>query len=172
MFSYKWRAKLAKCRFFIKPSLDLVKMFKADCNLPASSIQKKILFILGVKLSIVENEDRQREIDIRQNLVSVGGENEDTPQQNNPRRPKRKRDGEDEGSREARLEKIRTQATKAAVKKVKTATEKVQSTKVKKAATARDNAKRTLTTKTRRKKGELNEMPNTGTATQGDGGPE
>ncbi len=61
--------------------------------------------------------------------------------------------------------------TKAAVKKVKTATEKVQSTKVKKAeaATARDNAKRTLT-KTTRKKGELNEMPDTGTATQGDEG--
>ncbi len=144
---------MAKRGFFIKSSIDLVKALKADCDLMALGIQEKIPLILGVILSTVENEDCQREIDIRQNPVSVGGENKDTPQQNNPRRPKRKRDGEDEGSREARLEKIRTQATKAAVKKVKTATEKVQSTKVKKAATVRDNAKRTLT-KTTRKKGE------------------
>ncbi len=53
------------------------------------------------------------------------------------------------------------------VKKVKKATEKVQSIKVKKAATAQDNAKKTLT-KTTHKKGELNEMLDTGTTTQGD----
>ncbi len=67
------------------------------------------------------------------------------------------------------MEKICTQVTKAAVKKVKTATEKVQSTKVKKVTTTRDNAKKTPT-KTTHKKGELNEMPDTGTATQGDSG--
>ncbi len=65
------------------------------------------------------------------------------------------------------MEKIRMQTTKGAVKKVKTATKKVQSTKVKKATTTWDNTKRTLT-KTTRKKGELNEIPDTGTATQGD----
>lgn len=61
------------------------------------------------------------------------------------------------------------QATKAAVKRVKIAIEKIQSTKVKKAATIQDNTKKTFT-KTTCKKGELNEMPNTGTAIQGDGG--
>ena len=68
------------------------------------------------------------EIAIRQNLVSVGGENVDTLQQNKPRRPKRKRSGLDEGAREVQLEKIRMQATRAVVKKVKTAAEKAQST--------------------------------------------
>ena len=56
-----------------------------------------------------------------------------------------------------------------AMKKVKTATEKVQSTKVKKAATARDNAKK-IFTKTIRKKEKLNKMPDIGTATQEDKG--
>ncbi len=73
----------------------------------------------------------------------------------------------------ARLEKIRTQVTKAAVKKVQTAAEKAQSTKVKKAAITRDNAKRTLTKKGDKgisKRGELNETPNIETATQRDEG--
>ncbi len=51
--------------------------------------------------------------------------------------------------------------------------EKAQSTKVKKAAITRDNAKRTLIKKGDKgisKKGELNETPNTRTATQGDEG--
>ncbi len=59
------------------------------------------------------------------------------------------------------------QATKVAVKKVKTAIEKVQSTKVKKAATAYNNVQRTLT-KTTRKKRKLNKIPNTSMATQED----
>lgn len=70
---------MAKCGFFIKSSIDPAKAFKADCNLTTSSIQEKIPLIFEVILLIVENEDRQKEIDIRQNLVSVGGENEDTP---------------------------------------------------------------------------------------------
>ncbi len=88
MFPYKWRAKLAKCRFFIKSSIDLVKALKADYDLTALGIQKKIPLILGMILSTVKNEDCQREIDIRQNLVSVGGKNKDRLQQNNPRHPK------------------------------------------------------------------------------------
>ena len=71
------------------------------------------------------------------------------------------------------MEKIRIQATRAAVKKVKTAAEKAQSTKVKNAATTQDNAKRIFTKKrekTIRKKGETNEMPNIGTATHEDKG--
>ena len=94
----------------------------------------------------VENKDRQTEIATCQNLVTVGSENI-TLQQNNPRCPKRKRDGENKGSREAQLETIRIQTTKAAMKKVKTATEKAQSTKVKKVTTIRDNTKRLLTKK-------------------------
>lgn len=135
MFLYKWRAKLTKRGIFIKSSTDLVKALKADCDLTASGIQEQIPLIFELILLAVENEDCQTEIATRQNLVFVGGENADTPQQNNRRRPNRKRDGEDEGFREAQLEKIRTQANKAAVKKVKTATEKAQSTKIKKAAT-------------------------------------
>ncbi len=88
MFLYKWRAKLAKRIFFITLSIDLIKVLKTDCNLMALGIQKKILLILGVILLTIEKEDRQREIDIYQNLVSVGGENENMPQQNNPRRCK------------------------------------------------------------------------------------
>ncbi len=106
---------MAKRRFFIKLSIDLVKALKADCDLTASSIQEKIPLILEVILSTVENEDRQREIDIRQNPVSVGGKNEDMPQQNNLRHRKCKRDSEDKISRVTRLEKIRMQATKAMV---------------------------------------------------------
>ncbi len=71
----------------------------------------------------------------------------------------------------ARLEKIRTQATKAVVKRVKMAAKKALSTKVKKAATIWDNVKRTLIKKGDKiisKKGELNETPNTGMATQED----
>ncbi len=98
MFLYKWRTILAKRGFFIKSSIDLVKALKADYNLTALNIQEKIPLTLVVILSTIENEYHQREIDIYQNLVSVGGENEDTPQQNNPRRSKRKQDGEDEGS--------------------------------------------------------------------------
>ena len=56
------------------------------------------------------------------------------------------------------------QATNTVVKKVKTVTEKVHSTKVKKAKTAWDNVKRTLT-KIIHKKRKLNEMPDTDTAT-------
>lgn len=52
------------------------------------------------------------------------------------------------------------QATKPAVKKVKTAIKKVQYTKIKKAATIQNNVKKTLT-KTICKNKELNEMPNT-----------
>ncbi len=59
------------------------------------------------------------------------------------------------------------EATKAVMKKVKTTTKKIQSTKVKKAATAQDNAKKTLT-KTIHKNRELNEMLNTGMAIQKD----
>ena len=55
------------------------------------------------------------------------------------------------------------------MKKVKIATKKVQSTKIKKVATARDNIKRTLT-KTICKKEELNKMPDIGTVTQRDEG--
>ncbi len=172
MFPYKWRAKLAKRGIFIKSSTDLIKALKADCDLTASGIQEYIPLILQVILLAVENEDRRTEIDTRQNLVIVSGENV-TPQQNNLRRPKRKRDNEDEVSHAARLEKIRTQATKAVVKKVKTAAEKAQSTKVKKVATTQDNVKRTLIKKKDKgisKRGELNETPNIRTATQGDEG--
>ena len=61
------------------------------------------------------------------------------------------------------------QATKAVVKKVKMATKKVQSTKVKKATIARNNAKKTLI-KIICKKRELNKMHDMGTVTQGDEG--
>ena len=77
IFSYKWRAKLAKRGFFIKLVIDFVKALKADYNLTALGIQEKILFILGMILSIVGNEDCQKKIDIRQNLVSIGGKNKD-----------------------------------------------------------------------------------------------
>lgn len=63
------------------------------------------------------------------------------------------------------------QATKAAVKKVKMATEKAQSTQIKKAATTQDNAKRTFTKKEEKTtsiKRVLNEMPDKETTTQGD----
>ena len=78
MFPYKWGTKLAKHGFLIKLAIDFVKALKADCDLTALGIQKKIFLILGVILLTVGNEDCQREIDICQNLVSVGGENEDT----------------------------------------------------------------------------------------------
>ncbi len=58
MFLYKWRAKLAKRGFFIKLSIDLVKILKVECDLTTLGIQKKIPLILGVILSTVENEDR------------------------------------------------------------------------------------------------------------------
>lgn len=160
IFPYKWRAKLAKRAVFIKSATDLVNVLKADCDLATPGIQDEISLILEVILLAVENQDCQMEIAIRQNLVSAGAENVDTLQQNKPRRPKRKRSGLDEGAREVQLEKIRMQATRAAVKKVKTAAEKAQSTKVKNTATTRDNAKRTLIKKrekTARKKGETNE---------------
>lgn len=168
MFSYKWRAKLAKHWIIIKFSTDLIKVLKTDCNLTALGIQKYIPLIFQVILLVVEDEDRRIEIVTCQNLVIVGSKNV-TLQQNNLKRPKRKRDSEDEVSRLAQLEKICTQATKVAMKKVKIVIEKAQSTKVKKAATIRDNAKRTLTKKGEKsmsKKGELNKTLDTGTATQ------
>ncbi len=162
MFPYKWRATLAKRGIFIKSSTDLIKALKADCDLTTSGIH-----ILQVILFAIENEDLRKKIATRQNLVIVSVENV-ISQQNNLRRPKRKGDSEDEVSCVAQLEKICTQATKAAVNKVKTAAEKAQSTKVKKAATIRDNAKRTFTKKGDKgisKKEELNKTPNTGIAT-------
>ena len=57
IFSYKWRAKLAKRGFFIKSVIDLVKALKVDCNLTVLVIQEKIPFILGMILLTVENED-------------------------------------------------------------------------------------------------------------------
>lgn len=63
------------------------------------------------------------------------------------------------------------QATKAAVKKFKTAIEKTQSIKVKKTSTIRDNGKETFTKKSKKtmsKKGKLNELLNIITATQRD----
>jgi len=89
MFPYKWRAKLAKRGgVLLNRQRISLKRFKADCELTASGIQEQIPLILEVILLAVENEDRQIEIAMRQNLVSVGGENVDTPQQNNPRRTK------------------------------------------------------------------------------------
>lgn len=67
------------------------------------------------------------------------------------------------------MEKIHIQATKAGVKKVKTVTKKIQSTKVKKTAITWNNVKKTLT-KIICKKGKLNKIPNISTATQGDKG--
>lgn len=58
IFSYKWRAKLAKRGFFIKLSINHIKALKTDCNLRASDIQEKIPLIFGVILLTVENEDR------------------------------------------------------------------------------------------------------------------
>ena len=84
MFSYKYRTKLAKRGFFIKLLLNLVQVLKADCDLTTLGIQEKILLILQVILLTVENKDCQRKIDIRQNLISVGGKNKDRLQQNNP----------------------------------------------------------------------------------------
>ncbi len=49
-----------------------------DCNLAALDIQEKIPFLLGMILLTIENEDYQREIDICQNLISIGGENKNT----------------------------------------------------------------------------------------------
>lgn len=46
------------------------------------------------------------------------------PHQNNPRYPKCKQDGKDKRGWEVLLEKIHMQVTKAAIKKVKTITEK------------------------------------------------
>ncbi len=115
MFPYKWRAKLAKREIFIKSSTNLIKALRADCDLTALGIQEHILLIFQVILLAVENEDCWTEIAIRQNQVIVSGKNV-IPQQNNLRRPKRKRDSEDEVSRVAQLEKIRIQATKAVVK--------------------------------------------------------
>ena len=57
-----------------------------------------------------------------------------------------------------------------ALKKVKTAIENVQSTKVKKVAIVQDNSKRNLATKTRHKKRKLNEMLNISMATKQDEG--
>ncbi len=65
MFPYKCRTKLAKRGFFIKSLINLIKMLKTDCNLIAFGIQDKILLIIEVILSIIENEDCQKEIDIR-----------------------------------------------------------------------------------------------------------
>ena len=73
MFPYKWRAKLVKRGFFIKLAIAFVKALKADCNLTVLDIQEKILLILGMILLTVENKDRQRKIDICQDLVSVDG---------------------------------------------------------------------------------------------------
>ncbi len=61
------------------------------------------------------------------------------------------------------------QVIKVTVKKVKTVTKKVQSTKIKKIAIVWDNTKR-IFTKIKCKKWELNEMPDIGTATQGNEG--
>ena len=173
MFPYKWRAKLAKRAVLIKSATDLVKMLKVDCDLVTLGIQDKIFLIFEVILLAVENQDCQMEIAIRQNLVFVGAENVDTLQQNKPKRPKCKRSGLDEGAQEVQLEKIHMQATRMAVKKVKTAAEKTQSTKVKNAVTTRNNAKKTLIKKrekTTRKKEEMNETPDISTATQEDEG--
>lgn len=101
MFLYKQRAELAKRRFFIKLSIDLVKVLKVDCDLIILGIQKKILLIFKMILLIVENKDCQREIDIHQNLVFVGNENKDMSQQNNLRPPKHKQDNENMESEEA-----------------------------------------------------------------------
>ncbi len=95
-----------------------------DCNLTALSIKKHIPFILSVILLTIENEDCQTEIAIWQNLIIVSGKYV-TLQQNNPRRPKRKWDSENKLFCMAWLDKIRIQATKVAVKKVKIMVEKV-----------------------------------------------
>lgn len=86
---------MAKCKFFIKLIIDLIKVLKADYDLTTLGIQEKIPLILGVILLTVRNEDRQREINICQNLIFIGSENKDTPQQNNLRRCKCKQDGKD-----------------------------------------------------------------------------
>ncbi len=122
---------MAKRRFFIESLINLVKVFKVNCNLIVLGIQEKILFILGIILSTVINEDYQREINICQNLVFVSSENEDTLQQNYSRHHKRKQDDKNKRSQEAQSENICMQATKVVVKKVKIAAEKVQSIKLK-----------------------------------------
>lgn len=76
IFLYKWKAKLAKHRFYIKLLIDFIKALKVDYNLMTLSIEKKISLIFVVILLTVENENCQREINICQNLVSVGNENE------------------------------------------------------------------------------------------------
>lgn len=88
--------------------INFVKVYKTDCNLAALGIQEKISLLLEIILLTVKNKDCQREIDIHQNLISVGGENKDTPQQNNPTYPKCKQDGENERSWDTWLEKICT----------------------------------------------------------------
>ncbi len=55
MFPYKWRAKLIKRGFFIKSSIDFIKVLKANYDLTVLGIQEKILFILGMILLTVEN---------------------------------------------------------------------------------------------------------------------
>lgn len=65
------------------------------------------------------------------------------------------------------------QATKIVVKTVKMVIDKVQSTKVKKAATIRDNTKKTLPIKRKKiicKKRELYKIPKIGITTQRDEG--
>lgn len=57
MFSYKWRAKLAKHTVFMKSATDLVNVLKADCDLATLGIQDEIFFILEIILLAVKNQD-------------------------------------------------------------------------------------------------------------------
>lgn len=75
MFPYKWKTKLAKYEIFIKSSIDLIKVLKANCDLTISDIQEYISLILQIILLVVEDKDYQIEIATRQNLVTIGGKN-------------------------------------------------------------------------------------------------
>lgn len=88
MFLYKWRAKFAKSKIFIKLSKNIIKGLKVDCNLMVLRNQNQIFLIFEVILLAVEDKDCQTKIATPQNLVFVNGKNVDILQQNNPKHPK------------------------------------------------------------------------------------
>lgn len=130
---------------FIKSSTDLVKTLKADCELTAPGIQEQIPLIIEIILLAVENQDRQIEIAMRQNLVSVGGENVDTPHKITHDVLSANEMVKTRDFGKLSWKKYARRPLRRRRKRSETAAEKAQSTKAKKAGTTRDNTKRALT---------------------------
>ena len=143
MFPVEWRWKLAKYACNIRCTADIAKTVRPECNLSMSALQGSTEAILEVIISSVAIIDNRttRQVPIRE-TGRIANQRKRRRRDTRPISSSKEESKGDKAIDDAKITKIREQATKAAIKKVKAAKDKLQATKIAQAKKSRDRTKK------------------------------